>query len=474
MARGVSLTMKKKKLYLFLILLLVSLLALSACGAKEGASADKNKSEEAGKAKGKEKEQKKKKSEPEDEEDDDYGIAGSVEDIIKEKPGKYTGNGYNKAVVHRALDEKSFQDKDSFQVYEELLKLMAEGKNYQPYYDYYEAFNPKIETTLTKMPGGMKLGDDGDIDMNVNIAILLDASGSMAQKIGGKTKMELAKDAINQFVSSMPEEANVSLRVYGHKGSNSDSDKKVSCDSTEVVYDFKPYNESNFKSSLGKFQPTGWTPIANAISETKADFEKVGTDGENIIYVVSDGVETCDGDPVKAAKELHDSNIKAVVNIIGFDVDSNGQKQLIAVAEAGGGEYETVKTAKDFEKLWEDERRRLWNEWWDWGSKNWNEVWDEQAKKENELYDKKTEFSNLIYDEKSRLQEAMYYLKDKEQINSEVRQEVESLIKQRFDIMKDYMDETHKELRDTLKTEGTNLKKSIKEKAEEMKAKYKS
>ena len=41
----------------------------------------------------------------------------------------------------------------------------------------------------------------------------------------------------------------------------------------------------------------------------------------NIVYIVSDGVETCDGDPVAAAKLLQADNIQAQVNIIGFDVD---------------------------------------------------------------------------------------------------------------------------------------------------------
>lgn len=71
----------------------------------------------------------------------------------------------------------------------------------------------------------MKLDNGQKVSGTANIAILLDASGSMAQKIGGKTKMDLAKEAVNQFVSSMPEGSNVSLRVYGHKGSNSDNDK---------------------------------------------------------------------------------------------------------------------------------------------------------------------------------------------------------------------------------------------------------
>ena len=80
---------------------------------------------------------------------------------------------------------------------------------------------------------------------------------------------------------------------------------------------------------------------------------------ENIIYVVSDGIETCGGDPVKAAKELHQSEIQAIVNIIGFDVDNAGQRALKKVAEAGGGKYTTVNTGEDLRKHLEEEYERL-------------------------------------------------------------------------------------------------------------------
>ena len=360
-----------------------------------------------------------------DTKDDTTEVAQSIKDVIKEKPGKFAGAKYNEAIVHKTLNEGNYQDKDSFQIYNSLLSLMKEGNKFKPYFNFYNKFNPNIETKISQIPGGMKLDKNGEIGLNANIAILLDASGSMAQQVGGKTKMELAKDAVNQFLASMPEGANVSLRVYGHKGSNSDSDKAISCGSSELVYKLKPYNQTEFADSLGRFQPTGWTPIANAINEAKADFKKANKPGQNIIYVVSDGVETCDGDPVKAAKELHDSNIGAVVNIIGFNVDSAGQKQLLEVAEAGGGVYKTVNSAEDFNELWEEERSRLWNEWWDWSNENWNKVWDEQNEKSNKLWDNKHDMGDLAYDEKSRLKEAVYYLYDKEQINNDTWQEVE-------------------------------------------------
>lgn len=402
---------------------------------------------------------------------EELAFSTTVEEIVKENAGEYSGNQYNKAIIHRTLDNKSFLEKDSFEIYNALLTLMSEGENYKKYYDFFENFNPQIETLVSEMPGGMKLQESGELGLNTNIAILLDASGSMAQEIGGKTKMEFAKEAINEFVAKMPEEANIMLRVYGHKGSNDDRDKDLSCGATEVFYPLKPYNEEEFKKSLESFEPKGWTPIAKAMQAAKNDFEKAN-EGSNIIYVVSDGIETCDGDPVQVAKELHDSNIKAIVNVIGFDVDSNGQKQLFDVAEAGGGQFQTVGNADDFKKIWESERRRLFNEWWNWSNSNWNKVWSEQSKKSNEIYKENSAFNSLMYDEKLRLNEAAYYLQQKEQISYETKQEVDSLIKQRYDILDTYLSEKSDELRATLEDEGQKLKEAIKTKGEEMKKKY--
>src|SRR5690606_26181562 len=149
---------------------------------------------------------------------------------------------------------------------------------------------------------------------------------------------------------------------------NQQKDKELSCKSTEVVYPLGAYDESSFQKSLDKFRPSGWTPLAAAIEQAKSDLsEKTGENVENIIYVVSDGIETCGGDPVKAAKELHQSEIQAIVNIIGFDVNNAGQRALKKVAEAGGGKYTTVSTGEDLRKHLEREYDRLRDKWYEWG-----------------------------------------------------------------------------------------------------------
>ncbi|WP_166805829.1 VWA domain-containing protein [Jeotgalibacillus sp. R-1-5s-1] len=201
---------------------------------------------------------------------------------------------------------------------------------------------------------------------NYNIEIILDASGSMAADAGGETRMEQAKREIQTFLSSAPEEANVSLRVYGHEGTGDDADKEMSCAAIEEVYERGPYDEAAFQTALDQFEPAGWTPVAGALESAAQSFE--GLDGEqntNLIYLVSDGIETCDGDPVAAAKSFAGSNISPIINVIGFNADSEAQQQLKEVAKQAGGAYANVNNAEGLREEFERTEDILaeWKQW---------------------------------------------------------------------------------------------------------------
>lgn len=49
------------------------------------------------------------------------------------------------------------------------------------------------------------------------IIIVLDASGSMWQKIGGKTKIEIAREVINGIIKGWDPNSHLGLTVYGHR-----------------------------------------------------------------------------------------------------------------------------------------------------------------------------------------------------------------------------------------------------------------
>lgn len=182
------------------------------------------------------------------------------------------------------------------------------------------------------------------------LVIAIDASGSMAGRIGGETKMSAAKAAAADFLRGVPESVQVGLVAFGHVGNNSASGKDDSCRGVETVYPVSTADSARINQSLQSFDATGWTPLAAAIRQAGSSFTPSNTPGGQVVYVVSDGIETCGGDPVAAARTLNAGAVKAVVNVIGFDLGAADRAQLREVAEAGGGEFIEVDTAADLRR----------------------------------------------------------------------------------------------------------------------------
>src|SRR5690606_31401553 len=155
-----------------------------------------------------------------------------------------------------------------------------------------------------------------------------------------------------KFANTVSNQSNVSLIVYGHKGSESDTDKELSCTSIEEIYPLGEYDKESFDNALSSFESKGWTPLAGAIS--KAEEMTRDMEGSITIYIVSDGVETCDGDPVKAAKTFADRGEANHVHIIGFQVDKEAEVQLKEVANAGNGDYYYAENAEDIHQTIEE------------------------------------------------------------------------------------------------------------------------
>lgn len=201
---------------------------------------------------------------------------------------------------------------------------------------------------------------------NYNVEIILDASGSMANYVGGKTRMELAKESIRNFMEEVPEEAKVSLRVYGHEGTGSEADKAASCAAVEEVYERGTYDKESFEQALSTFEPAGWTPVAGALESAQESF--AGLDSEtntNLIYMVSDGIETCGGDPAAVAKKLAESDVSPIINVIGFGADAEAQQQLKEVAKAANGIFSNATDGKQLSEQFEQSEEVLknWQRW---------------------------------------------------------------------------------------------------------------
>ncbi|MGG1861933.1 VWA domain-containing protein [Bacillus safensis] len=194
---------------------------------------------------------------------------------------------------------------------------------------------------------------------DVRVTILLDASGSMARKVEGERKFDLAKQEVFKFAQSLPEDAKIRMSLFGSEGNNKNSGKAQSCEVIRGVYGVQPYEKDSFENSLNGLGPNGWTPIARALENAKQADEQLTEGTKHIVYLITDGEETCGGDPVKVAKELHNSKGSTVVNVIGLDFNDGYEGQLKQVAKAGKGHYYQASTGKEMGSILSAESLKL-------------------------------------------------------------------------------------------------------------------
>lgn len=170
------------------------------------------------------------------------------------------------------------------------------------------------------------------------VIVMIDGSGSMAGRMGGKTKLELAREAALSFVHGLPPSVQTSLLTFGQQGNNSDAGKAKSCSAIDIIAPMSTERD-RFRAALRQVRAVGWTPLAAALDRAETLMSASSVPGEHVIYVVSDGEETCDGDPVAAAKRINNGRTRAIVNIIGFNLPAGDAAKLAAVARAGGGGF---------------------------------------------------------------------------------------------------------------------------------------
>jgi len=186
--------------------------------------------------------------------------------------------------------------------------------------------------SITFFPAGAWGQTCNTVDRSV--LLILDASGSMNAKLpNGETRIAVAQRAVKGVASFIPGEAQLSLRLYGSQSPRENKD----CEDTEVAVPFALASASGapITAAVDGATAQGYTPIAYSLDQAASDFPADAK--ERVIVLVSDGKETCKGDPTVAAKALGAKGI--TVHTVGFIVDTAARGQLQAIARATGGSY---------------------------------------------------------------------------------------------------------------------------------------
>src|SRR5690349_14396798 len=163
-------------------------------------------------------------------------------------------------------------------------------------------------------------------DDSTKVLLLLDVSGSMNEKISsGGTKFAAAKRALKQVADALPAGSEVGLRVYGSEIATPKERDAQACKDTELVMPARPLNRNKMYQAVDSYKAVGETPIAYSLGRAVDD---LGDQGRRVLVLISDGEESCAGDPCPVARKLADKGVDLQFNAVGLDVGSKARKQL--------------------------------------------------------------------------------------------------------------------------------------------------
>ena len=195
-------------------------------------------------------------------------------------------------------------------------------------------------------------GTGGSTPSVVNAELILDSSGSMAEATStGETRIDAAKRVLDDVIDTIPNDTdriNVGFRVFGHTGNNTEAGRAESCRGTELRVPIDGVDREALHAQVAVYQPVGWTPITLALTEAAKDFPAADPTIRNSMILVTDGLETCDGDPCAAATAISQGDVHATINVIGFGTSQEETNTLSCIANNSGGQ---LLTANNYDEL---------------------------------------------------------------------------------------------------------------------------
>ena len=169
--------------------------------------------------------------------------------------------------------------------------------------------------------------------------VILDMSASMWGRIGDQPKLEIAREAVRSMFSRFPAGSRVGLMAYGHRQANQ-------CSDIQLLIPPGPVNAAAVGTALDRLTARGRTPLTESVRQAAAAL-RIGERGGTII-LVTDGIETCGGDPCALAAELEAANAAFTAHVVGFDLRTPSERARVAcIAERTGGLFVPAANAEE-------------------------------------------------------------------------------------------------------------------------------
>ncbi|TKD48277.1 MAG: VWA domain-containing protein [Mesorhizobium sp.] len=162
------------------------------------------------------------------------------------------------------------------------------------------------------------------------VVIVLDASGSMWAQIDGKPKLEIARESLRTVLQSVPADREIGFMAYGHR-------EKGSCEDIELIVPPQAGSAGAVSAAADSLKFLGKTPLTSAVRQAAEALKY--TEDKATVILITDGLETCKGDPCALGKELRAAGVDFTVNVVGFGLTADEGKQVACLADNTGGKY---------------------------------------------------------------------------------------------------------------------------------------
>ncbi|MCB2377188.1 VWA domain-containing protein [Hymenobacter sp. BT635] len=175
------------------------------------------------------------------------------------------------------------------------------------------------------------------------ILFVLDASGSMLAPLEGTPRWTVAKELLAKMVDSLNAYPNLelALRAYGHQH----DDDENNCEDSRLEVPFAPKNAKAIKDRLKTLEARGNTPITYSLQQSANDFPSDKA-SRNVLILITDGLESCKGDPCATSVALQRRRVFLKPFVIGLGAEKDFGRQLDCL-----GQYYNAANAKTFRRV---------------------------------------------------------------------------------------------------------------------------
>lgn len=168
--------------------------------------------------------------------------------------------------------------------------------------------------------------------------LVLDGSGSMWGAVGGRTKIEIAREVVGRVLDQAPADRALGLVAYGHN-------RQGDCADIELLTPTGA-DRAAIRAAVEGLNPRGKTPLSDAVVFAAEQLDYRASPAT--VVLVSDGIETCHADPCAVGAALEAAGSDLTVHVVGFDIDDpKALAELQCLAENTGGSFFPASDADD-------------------------------------------------------------------------------------------------------------------------------